>query len=135
MHCLQAAEAACKSDNTCLRLPTVGLVHMLGRGRKIVPQMGCAAGAQAQLPTTIGAMLIQMPCGARGAKRAFKRANVSPLRIGRQGSITAFTIWAHFQHHDSSYGFEHSLIVMPLCVYSSTCMPRHKKIQAASTGL
>ena len=116
-------------------MPTIGLVHMLGRGRKIVPQMGGAAGAQAQLPTTIGAMLIQMPCGARGAKRAFKLANVSPLRIGRQGSITTFTIWAQFQHHDSAYGFEYNLIVMPLCVYSSIYNLSNKKIQAASSGL
>jgi hypothetical protein len=108
---------------------------MFGRGRKIVPQMGRTAGAQAQLPTAIGAKLIQMPFGAGSAKRAFKRTNVSPLRIGRQGSITTFTIWAHFQHHDSSYGFEHNLIVMPLCVYSSACMSWHKKIQAASSGL
>jgi hypothetical protein len=89
--------------------------------------MGGAAGAQAQLPTTIGAKLIQMPFGAGSAKRAFKRTNVSPLRIGRQGGITTFTIWAHFQHGESLYGFGYSLIVMALCVYSSICIACRQK--------
>ena len=110
-----------------LRLPTIGLVHMLGRGRKIIPQMRGAAGSQAQLPAAIGTMRVQMPCGTRGTERAFKRANVSPLRIGRQGSITTFTIWAHFQHDESLYGFGYSSIVMALCVYSSICIVCRQK--------
>jgi hypothetical protein len=81
----------------------MGLHDPLSGSRVILQGLANTGRARAQLAGAIGAAALKALDGAVLAERAFERADDCIRAIGRQVTVTTFTVGAQFEHGHGLY--------------------------------